>query len=633
MSSWDLRWFLAELERAGELRRIRVPVNANLEVTEICQRVVRCEGPALLFEQVEGADFPLAINLFGSKRRVEIALGKPPAEVGGEILELAHSLQTPTLGKLLEAAPKLWRVTGMKPRLREGGPVREVEEAPDLLRLPVLTCWPEDGGPFFTFPLVLTKSPSTGIANVGIYRMQRYGPAETGMHWQIGKGGGYHHFEAEEAGQPLEVAVALGGDPLLMLAAMMPLPEGLSEYAFVGLLRGRGVELSRGRTVGVEAPARAEFVLEGRVEPGERRVEGPFGDHFGHYSAAAPFPVFRVHKVTRRRDAIYPAIVVGKPPQEDGFMGNAVQDLLGPLIKLPHPEVRDLWSFEETGFHHLLVASVDERFEKESMRSAFGLLGQGQLGLTKVLVTVGARVNPRRLDEVLEAIAQNFDPAVDFQLLTRVPFDTLDFTSTTLNLGSKMILDATPGPRRSVSGGPALRPEGEADSAGYPGVGADSKGSGGGSASAGRNSGPAELVDIPDLSRFDPQIQGQALLGRAILAIRVEGANPRGALETALKAMRARESGSPRALPRLVAAVSPDVPLDDRSLLLWGIFTRFDPARDVFFEHSELRGAWPVHRGRMAIDATFKAGYPAPLDMDPKIVKRVDQRWKEYGIE
>jgi 4-hydroxy-3-polyprenylbenzoate decarboxylase len=596
VSAWDLRRFLSEIDGAGQLRRITAPVDPCLEITEICQRVVASEGPALLFQNVEGSSFPLVINLFGSRRRVEIALGGKPAEIGGEILELAHSMNPPSLEKIMGAAPKLLRFTAMKPRVVNGGPVREVVESPNLEALPLLTCWPDDGGPFITFPLVMTRSPRTGIANVGIYRMQRFGPAETGMHWQIAKGGGYHYFEAEEERRPLEVAVALGGDPLLMLAAMMPLPESISEFAFVGLLRGKGIELSRGQGIAIEAPARAEFVLEGTVQPGERRIEGPFGDHFGHYSAEAPFPVFRVSKLTRRRDAIYPGIVVGKPPQEDGFMGNAVQDLLGPLIRLPHPEVRDLWSYEETGFHHLLVASVEERFEKEAMRTAFGLLGQGQLGLTKVLVTVGPNVNPRRLEEVFEAIAEHFDPSEDFHLLTRVPFDTLDFTSMTLNLGSKMILDATP---KSPSAGRG-RPDSNAKTPGGA---------------------------IPDLSTIDRRIVGQARLGRPILVIQVE-ADPKGALEAALAALR--DTGEQ---PKIVAAVSTDIPLENSTLLLWGIFTRFDPARDIFFEESKLRGAWPVHRGRMAIDATFKDGYPAPLEMDPDIVRKVDRRWKEYGID
>ncbi|MCA9752844.1 MAG: UbiD family decarboxylase [Gemmatimonadetes bacterium] len=586
----DLREFLTAVERAGELRRVKAPVDARLEITEICQRVVREEGPALLFENVEGADFPLAINLFGSRRRVELALGRPPAAIGESLVGLAEKMKSPSLGTLLGSAGELARLRGMKPKLVGGGPVREVDEAPNLERLPVLTCWPDDGGPFFTFPLVHTKSPRDGSLNVGIYRMQRFGPAETGMHWQIGKGGGYHHFEAEDEGKPLPVAVALGGDPALMLAAMMPLPEGLSEAAFVGLLRGAPLELSRGRTVDVPVPARAEFVLEGEVAAGERRTEGPFGDHFGHYSAAAPFPVFRVKRVSRRRDAIYPAIVVGKPPQEDGFMGNAVQELLGPLIRLPHPEIRDLWTYEATGFHHLLVASSEERFEKEAMRSAFGLLGQGQLGLTKVLVMVGRDVDPRNLDAVLDAIADRFEPTEDFHLLTKVPFDTLDFTSYTLNVGSKMVLDCTRGP------------------AGAP------------------------LPELPDLTTVDSRIRGQKLLGRAILAITVEGDDPRSALAAAVRALPGAGGDGPAPLPKIVAAVSPDIPLEDRELLLWGIFTRFDPARDAFFERSELYGAWPVHRGRLAIDATFKAGYPAPLEMDPEVVAKVDRRWKEYGI-
>jgi 4-hydroxy-3-polyprenylbenzoate decarboxylase len=296
----------------------------------------------------------------------------------------------------------------------------------------------------------------------------------------------------------------------------------------------------------------------------------------------------------RRKDAIYPAIVVGKPPQEDGFMGNFVQELLGPLIRLPHPEVRALWSHEATGFHHLLVASVEQRFAKESMRSAFGLLGQGQLGLTKVLVLVGPNVDPCDVDAVLEEIARNFDPYENFLLLPKVPFDTLDFTSYTLNVGSKMILDATTGPLANPP-----------------------------------------LPTLPDLRGVDERIRGQALLGRAILAVQVEGDDPRGVLERVLRALPGAGAGSDHVPvpPKLVAAVSADIPLDDRTLLLWGIFTRFDPARDVFFEDSRMRGAWPLHRGRMAIDATFKTGYPAALEMDPATQKLVDDRWSQYGIE
>ncbi len=599
MSFTDLRDFLRAVERVGELRRVRVPVSPHLEITEICQRVVQREGPALLFENVEGSEFPLAINLFGSRRRIELALGGPPAQIGESFLRLVKDLNPPSLATLWAKRSELARLRGLKPRRRRGGAVREVAEEPDLTRLPVLTCWPGDGGPFLTFPLVHTRSPRDGSTNVGIYRLQRFGPDEAGIHWQIAKGGGYHYFEAEEAGRELPVVVALGGDPVSVLAGMMPLPEGLSETTFAGLIRGRGVELSRGVTVDIDAPAAAEIVLEGTVAPGERRIEGPFGDHFGHYSAAAPFPVLRLRKMFRRRDAIYPAIVVGKPPQEDGFLGNAVQELLGPLARLPHPEVRDLWSFEETGFHHLLAVSVEERFEKEAMRAALGLLGHGQLSLTKVMFVVGREVDPRDLEAVLAAIADHFDPAEDFHLLTRVPFDTLDFTSFEMNLGSKMILDATPTGRAS-----------------------------------------AQPPELPDVTLLDRRIRGTARIGPAILAVQVDGPEPRDVLTAVLRALPGARGGpgsppedAPLTAPKIVAAVSPDVPLDNRGPLLWGIFTRFDPARDVFFEESTLEGAWPVHRGRMAIDATFKEGYPAPLEMDPDVVSRVTRRWKEYGID
>lgn len=611
MTPTDLRGFLRAIDALGELKRVRVPVSPRLEIAEIAQRVVREGGPALLFENVEGADFPVAINLFGTRRRVEAALGRPAAEIGEGLYRFAEEMKGARLSTLWARRRELLRLRGMRPAVRRGGPVREVAEAPRLDRMPVLTCWPDDGGPFVTFPLVHTRGPADGALNVGIYRMHVFSPTETGMHWQIGKGGGYHYVQAEEREQALEVAVALGGDPVLMLAAMMPLPEGLSESAFAGLLRGRPVELSRGETVDLPVPAGCEFVLEGTVAPHERRTEGPFGDHFGHYSAAAPFPVFRVGKVYRRRDAIYPATVVGKPPQEDGVMGNTVQELLGPLIRLPHPEVRDLWSFEDTGFHHLLVASVEERFAKEAKRAAFGLLGQGQLGLTKVLVTVARDVDCRDLDAVLDAIARHFDPAEDFTLLPRVPFDTLDFTSYTLNVGSKMILDCTPtrkgaADRAGGNDGPVSR---DAD-------------------------GPAAMGSLPDLTAVDRRIAAQARLGNAILAITVrDPADARDALAAALRALPHAGGDGTAPPPKIVAAVSPDVPLDDRRLLMWGLFTRFDPARDVFFERSELRGAWAVHRGRMAIDATFKPGYPAALEMDPEIVRRVDRRWKEYGLD
>jgi 4-hydroxy-3-polyprenylbenzoate decarboxylase len=370
---------------------------------------------------------------------------------------------------------------------------------------------------------------------------------------------------------------------------------------FAGLLRGSPTAVTRAKTVDVEVPAAAEIVLEGEVPPRERRMEGPFGDHFGHYSHAGPFPVFRVGRVTRRRSPIYHGIVVGKPPQEDWFLGDATQAILGPLIRLPHPEVRDVWAYYETGYHGLLVASVEQRYGREAKKAALGILGEGQLSLTKVLVVVDHDVDARDFGRVLAALRANFDPAEDVLLLPGVPFDTLDFTSTKLNVGSKLILDATR-PKRSAAGEP---PE---DSA--VGAGTGSSAAAADAAAAWR---PREI---------DSRVRGHHVHGGVLGVAQVAS----GGREVAEKLARA-ETG-----PAIVAVVSEDVDPADRTSALWGVFTRFDPARDLVFTQTELHGAWPVYRGRMAIDATWKPGYPNPISMTDEIVERVTRRWSEYGI-
>jgi 3-polyprenyl-4-hydroxybenzoate decarboxylase len=325
-------------------------------------------------------------------------------------------------------------------------------------------------------------------------------------------------------------------------------------------------------------------VLEGVVRPGERQMEGPFGDHFGHYSGAAPFPVFHVRRLTRRQNPVYPAAVVGKPPQEDRYLGDAAQEMLAPLIKVIHPELRDLWAYYEAGFHNLLVASVEVRFTKEAMKTALGLLGQGQLALTKVVVLVGPDVNVRDFGAVLRAVQQHFNPAEDFALIPRAPLDTLDFTGVRMHYGSKMILDATP---------KADRPPAEP---------------------------PAPMTIDP--AAACRQVRSWRLVADALLAVQVEGDG-----SAALQQLLGLEGLGGVCT---VAAVSPDVCLENDAELLWGIFTRFDPARDVLFQEVELRGAWPVYRGRMGIDSTFKEGYPEPLTMTDEIRRKVDQRWQEY---
>lgn len=602
----DLQAFLSHCEKRGDLVRVRAEVDPRLEIAEIVTRVVRADGPAIVFERVSGSRFPVAANVLGAARRCAWALGEDPEAIGARLLATAERILPPSPRALWEARRTL--IGGRNFRtVRVRRPAWRSVPGLTLDDLPVITCWPGDGGPFVTFPLVLTAHPETGQRNLGIYRMHVYDGRTTGMHWQIMKGGGYHYDAAERLGVELPVAVALGADPITLLASVAPLPEGIDELALAGFLRGAPSELARCGSIDALAPASAEFVLEGVVPPGERRMEGPFGDHFGHYSHAAPFPVFHVRAIAGREAPVYPAAVVGVPPQEDVAMGEAVAGIVGPLIRLVQPEVRALHAWYETGFHNLLVVSVRQRYAKEGVKAALSLCGQGQLALTKVAIVVDEDVRPDDWSAVLEAFRRNWAASDDALLLPGVPQDTLDFTSFTMNLGSKLILDCT---RRAG------------------GISGDAK-----PVTAEESDGLGELPGGSEApfrapNELDPRIVDWSGYGDALLVARIrerDGRTGRSVCE--------RLAGS-TSLGRYkwAAVVSDDVPLDDRTLLLWGIFTRFDAARDVVFSESRLEGAWPRYAGRMAIDATWKPGYPDPIVMDPDVVRRVDARWGEYGF-
>jgi 4-hydroxy-3-polyprenylbenzoate decarboxylase len=574
--------FLAELERRGDLKRVTREVDPQCEVTEIACREAKAEGPALLFEDVRGARFPLAVNVLAAARRIEWALGRAPAAVGAELEEILHALPPRRLADLLRLRGSAGRVLAMRPKTLARGPAQAHALGADLSALPILKLWPKDGGRFLTFPLVLTEHPETKVRNLGVYRMHVFDAQTTGMHWQIGKGGGFHYHAAEKRGRALEVAVAVGADPATLLASVAPLPEGVDELAFAGFLRGSPTRLAPATRLRLAVPADAEFVIEGVVQAGERHLEGPFGDHFGHYSHAADFPVFHVRNVTHRARPVFQASVVGKPPQEDKFMGEAVQEMFTGVLKVIHPEIRDLWAYFEAGFHNLLVVAVENRFAKEAKKTALALMGTGQLSLTKVIVLVDAGVNPRDRAAVFGAIARNFDPAEDLILVPGVPLDTLDFTSYTMNLGSKLVLDAQAQPGRASA---------------------------------------APLASAADPRAFDERIAAWRLAWGGLLVVQVkDGADGRGIVE---KLARRPEY----AAVKLVAVVSADVPLDDDELLLWGIFTRFDCARDVVPARTETRGAWLTCRGPLGIDATWKRGYPEPVANTPEVVAQVDGWW------
>ena len=584
MAFTDLQSFVVLLEKEGELKRVTEEVDAELEVTEIATRAVKENLPALLFENVKGSKYPLVINSMASIRRIELALGRPAEALGEDIVRFMEDVNPPSLGSFWRNRKTGWRLLKIRPKHTRRALSQQVSEEPQLNDLPILKCWPEDGGRFFTLPLVISRDPRTGAGNMGMYRMQVYDQRTTGMHMQIQKGGGFHYQLAEKAGKPLEMAVAVGGDPSLILAAIMPLPEGLDELAFSGIVRGQRTPLAKAKTVDLKVPSHAEFVFEGIVMPGVRRLEGPFGDHFGHYSAAGDHPVFEMTRVTRRKNAIYPATVVGVPPQEDRYLGDAAQLALTPLMRLVRHEVKDMWAYYEAGFHNLLVVSVDSRYQREAIKTALGILGDGQLSLTKNLVLVGPDVNPRNYSEVLQAIRRNFDPAQDFHLIARTAADTLDFTGEALHKGSKMILDATGG-----SGGEGTPP----------------------------------AIALPaNIGAIAPGIVKHRLVGKTMLVVQTSGKGR----EVVQKLVDNPLLGS----VKIVVAVSGDVDIDDDENLLWGIFTRFDAVLDVMFSKSEFRGLAPVYSGVMGIDATWKQGYQKPLVMDPEIVKKVDSKWSRY---
>ena len=574
--------FLADLERRGDLRRVTREVDPECEVTEIACREAKAGGPALLFEDVRGARFPLAVNVLAAARRIDWALGRAPAAVGAELEEIFHALPPRRLAGLWRLRGSAARVLAMRPKTLARGPVQEHVLGADLTALPILKLWPKDGGRFLTFPLVLTEHPETKVRNLGVYRMHVFDRQTTGMHWQIGKGGGFHFHAAEKRGAGLEVAVAVGADPATLLASVAPLPEGVDELAFAGFLRGTPTRLAPATKLRMGVPADAEFVIEGIVQAGERRLEGPFGDHFGHYSHAADFPVFHVRNVTHRARPVFQASVVGKPPQEDKFMGEAVQEMFTGVLKVLHPEIRDLWAYFEAGFHNLLVVAVENRYAKEAKKTALALMGTGQLSLTKVIVLVDAEVNPRDRAAVFGAIARNFDPAEGLILVPGVPLDTLDFTSFTMNLGSKLVLDAQTRPGRAPA---------------------------------------APLATVADPRAHDERIADWRLAWGGLLAVRLkDGADGRAVVE---KLVRRPEY----AAVKLIVAASADVPLDDDELLLWGIFTRFDCARDVVPARTETRGAWLTCHGPLGIDATWKPGYPEPVANTAELVAKVDGWW------
>jgi 4-hydroxy-3-polyprenylbenzoate decarboxylase len=439
----DLRDWIALLEREGELTRVSAEVDPHLEVTEIVDRVVKAGGPALLFERPKGSSHPLLINQFGTERRMCLAFGASSLDAVGRRLEDVLEMQPPQgLVEKVRGLRKLKSIADSLPQTVRSGRCQEVVltgDDVDLDLLPIQTCWPGDPAPFVTLPAVITRDPLGGRRNVGMYRMQKIDRRSTFMHWQIHKDGRMDYLATDGR---LEVAVALGLDPVSTYAASAPLPKHVDELMLAGFLRGEPVELVRAKTVDLDVPAHAEIVLEGYVQQGDEGIEGPFGDHTGYYSPAEPFPVFHVTAMTMRRDAIYPSIVVGRPPAEDAWLGKATERIFLPAIRMSVPEIVDYDLPVAGAFHNCVIVSIRKAFPGHARKVMHAIWGLGLLSLTKAVVVVDERVDVHDYGEVFFRVCANVDPKRDV-LISEGPLDQLDHAPTLQSLGGKIGIDAT----------------------------------------------------------------------------------------------------------------------------------------------------------------------------------------------
>lgn len=582
----DVREMMRLLHDRGELQVVEAPVDPHLELAEIHRRVIAAGGPALLFMNPVGYDVPVVTNLFGTGPRAELAFGRRPKDFVETAVSLLHEMVPPTPGKV-------WRRRGFfGEALRVGGktvrrgPVTEVVERPARLdRIPMLKSWPLDGGDFVTLPLVYTEHPDTGVPNLGMYRIQRHSPTTTGMHWQIGKGGGFHHLVAQERGEDLPVSVLVGGPPALILSAIAPLPENVPEVLLASLLVGERLRRTPGPGVH-DLVADCEYALVGRVRPHDVAPEGPFGDHYGYYSWTHDYPVFHVDAVCRRRKPVWPATVVGKPRQEDLYIGDYLQDLLSPIFPIVMPSVRDLWSYGETGYHALAGAVVHERYGREAMSAAFRILGEGQLALTKFLWVLDRPVDLRDPKQVLPELLRRFRPETDLYVLSNLSMDTLDYSGPRVNEGSKGVMLGVGEPWRDLP---------SAFSGDVP-------------------------QGIDEVAVFCPGVlvvSGPSWEDEPDLPARLKGAFPAWPLVVLCDGARRAASSSTR--------------------FLWTTFTRFEPAQDIHADTVRVHRHHLVYGGTILIDARFRQEYPDELFCDPDTASTVSRRWREYfpdgGVE
>lgn len=603
----NLGEFIQALRQAGELLEIKAPVSTHLEITQITDLASKSPGggKALLFRNVQDSSFPVLTNAFGSDRRICLALGVPSLDALAERLQKFVQMEPPkSLSDTFRLLPMGMDILNIIPRkLKRKAPCQEVVyrgNQVDLSRLPVLTCWPQDGGPFITLPVVITRSLTTARRNAGMYRMQVFDDQTTGMHWHIHKDGSHYYQEYLKARKRMPVAVAIGTDPVTTYAATAPLPRGLDEIAFAGFIRRKPVPMVRCLTVDLEVPAEAEFVLEGYVEPNELRIEGPFGDHTGYYSLVDKYPVFHVTALTHRRSAVYHATVVGRPPMEDCYLAKASERIFLPLLKTVMPEIADFWMPWEGVFHNVTVIAINKEYPGHARRVMSAIWGQGQMSFCKIAVLVDADVDLSRPDHVFSTILNELDVETDLYITEGV-LDVLDHSAPEPMFGGKLGIDAT----RRVAGERSRQT-------------------------------PEYLASEPPPDDIERAVKEVSNLFTAAYAPGLQTRN-RILLLNFHKDGRAtgrQLAGKLLTHPDLAAfsiilLCDDGIDLKDSSHVLWKAFNNVDPKRDIVKKNR-----------RVVIDASKKGReddhhrpWPDDIVMDQEVVEGVKKRASELGIE
>lgn len=577
----DMQSYVKALKAKHLLKEIDIEVDPELEITEIADRVSKNYGPALVFNHVKGSKYPLVINAMGTYERLNLGFGVDNLDdIARHIESIMDVGSYATLMGKVKAIPKLLPLPFIFPRKVRKAPCQEVIEDPDLSTLPIIKCWPQDGGKYITLPLVFTKDPDNHQQNVGMYRLQVYDEKTTGMHWHLHKDGKEIYEKYRKLGQKMPVSVAIGCDPTLIYAATAPLPKMVDEMIFAGYLKKRGVELVKCVTNDIYVPAHAEFILEGYVELDEKRLEGPFGDHTGYYSLADMYPVFHLEKITRKKNPIYPTTIVGKPPMEDCYLGKATERIFIPLMKIQTPEIIDMDMPLEGVFHNCAIVSIKKAFPRHANKVLYALWGLGQMMYTKMIIVVDASVDVHDYKAVAKAITENVvDPS--HLIITEGPLDALDHASNRAFQGFRLGIDATK--KRPVEVDPTY-------------------------ASPKERTHPLEALEVI--------------------------AHGKGTGKQTVREMLMDKAAKADGQKNFVIAVDEWIDPKHLSTVAWKVFNNIDPQRDILIEKTADGHVF------VGIDATKKdeadgltRPWPDDIDMSDEMIQYVTERWSTYGID